>query len=493
MADARAVTRLLDELLWTLRREGFVISTAQAIDAARAVRAVGLGDREVMREALAAVVVGRARERPRFDATFAAFFDAARTEGRGARLPLLERLARRGFSEPELAELRALLEALASAGDVGDAAGADGGLATLLALLEGGAELDRRLQLGAVTRTLASMQSALQLGFFAHRVLDEVGVPRARSALGFLRARLADAFGVRGEALADALAAELDDAAEEARRHVRAVLARRSSGSDTARPRGEGSRAVGPRRTTDVAFTSLTDAEIGEVRRAVRAFAERLRGGERVRARRARKGRIDPHKMLRRALATGGVPFSPCRRRRRRDRPRLLVLCDVSDSVRAAATFMLEVVAVAHELFERTRSFVFVSELGETTRLFAESSVDRALAHAYGGGVVPVTHNSNYGRVLRAFEARHLHELDRRTTVVVLGDGRTNYHDAAADVLRRIRERARALVWLCPEPRAAWASGDSAMSRYETECTHVLEVKTARDLEDATRLLVALR
>ena len=107
--------------------------------------------------------------------------------------------------------------------------------------------------------------------------------------------------------------------------------------------------------------------------------------------------------------------------------------------------------------------------------------------------MVSVADNSNYGRVLRAFEARHLPDVDRRTTVVILGDGRTNYHDDAADVLDRIRARARALLWLCPESPAQYALGDSAMSRYAPRCTRVLEVRCARDLEVAARAILALR
>ena len=155
-------------------------------------------------------------------------------------------------------------------------------------------------------------------------------------------------------------------------------------------------------------LASLDDAEVEEVRRAVRAFVQRLRGGERVRRRRARKGRIDAHATLRRAMRTGGVPFMLARRARRRDKPRLVLLCDVSDSVRSVARFLLELTYAAQELFDRTRTFVFVSELGETTRLFAEEPIETALSRAYAGGVVPVTHNSNYGRMLRAFEERVL-------------------------------------------------------------------------------------
>jgi uncharacterized protein with von Willebrand factor type A (vWA) domain len=165
----------------------------------------------------------------------------------------------------------------------------------------------------------------------------------------------------------------------------------------------------------------------------------------------------------------------------------------VSDSVRSVARFMLELTYGAQELFDRTRTFVFVSELGETTQLFAEERIETALARAYSGAIVPVTHNSSYGRVLAQFEERVLRDVDRRTTVVILGDGRTNYQSDGAEVLDAIRARARAVVWLCPEPRAAWATGDSAMPRYAPKCTRVLEVRCARDLEDAARLLLTLR
>src|SRR5262245_36873138 len=103
-------------------------------------------------------------------------------------------------------------------------------------------------------------------------------------------------------------------------------------------------------------------------------------------------------------MRTSGVPFTVQRRLKRRDKPRLLLLCDVSDSMRAVARFMLELTYSAQELFERTRSFVFVSDLAEATSLFEREPMRVALSHAYGGGVVSVAENSNYGRVLRAFE-----------------------------------------------------------------------------------------
>ncbi|MBX3220371.1 MAG: VWA domain-containing protein [Labilithrix sp.] len=462
--------RVTDELLWVLRREGLAIATSQAIDAVRALDLVGFESREDVREALAAVIVQRPRDRVRFDRAFDAFFSRS-----SHRRTLWERLAGQGFGEAELALLRELLEQLAASSPDG----------ALNALIGRGADLDRLLHLAGTSRVLEAMQSPLQAGFYTHRLLERVGAREARDALGALRPRLVDALGdERAAALASALEAELAAASDDVRVFVKQTLDERES---------EREREGGPRDLLSTPFSSLDDREVEEVRRAVRRFVQRLRGGERVRRRRARQGRVDPRRTLRLAMRTGGVPAELAYRARRRDKPRLVVLCDVSESVRTVARFLLELAYASQELFSGTRTFVFVSELGETTRLFDEHPVETALARAYSGAVVPVTHNSNYGRALRAFEERVVPELDRRTTVVVLGDGRTNYHDPAAGVLDAIRARARALVWLCPEPRAAWATGDSAMPRYAARCTDVLEVRCARDLEDAARLLVTLR
>ena len=466
MADVRAALRVTDELLWVLRRSGFAIATSQAIDAVRAVRAVGLESPVLVRDAIASVVVKRARDRGRFDAVFDAFFSGS------PRPTLWERLAADGFTASELDTLRELLDAFVTSAP-------DGALGPLV---HRGAELDRLLQLAGGAQMLDGMQSALQAGFYTHRLLEHVGTWRAQDELAGLRVRLVDAMGPeRADVLVRALQREVQRAADDVRSFVQGTLARRDA------DRARGGDVLG------TPLTSLDEAEVEEVRRAVRAFVQRLRGGERVRRRRSRKGRIDAHATLRRAMRTGGVPFRLARRARRRDKPRLVLLCDVSDSVRSVARFLLELTYAAQELFDRTRTFVFVSDLGETTRLFAEEPIESALARAYSGAVVPVTHNSNYGRVLHAFEERVLRDVDRRTTVVILGDGRTNYQADAAEVLDAIRARARAVIWLCPEPRAAWATGDSAMPRYAPKCTRVLEVRCARDLEDAARLLLALR
>jgi uncharacterized protein with von Willebrand factor type A (vWA) domain len=460
VADPRSLIRWIDELLWRLRREGFAISVAQALDVARAIRAVGLSDRTHLREAVACVVVSRRQVRDSFDAAFDAFF---REPAGGA----YAQMAEREFTASEIDMLRRLVEELEGAG------------AELDVLLRGGADVDRRVARAGLGEAVDA-EADWQLGFQTHRLLRAVGIERARSALPRLRSRLA-AMGPRGEGLAGEVAAAIERLDASLRAQVRRTYDARVA----LRARAEREDPL------EVRFEALDEALAERVRRALRTFSERLTGSARVRRRRAKRGRLDLRRTLRRSSKTAGVPFVLVRRRPRRSPPKLVVLCDVSESMRAAARFMLQLTAGAQEIFEDARSFVFVSELGETTDLLRGRAGRAALDAAWqGAGRVRTDENSNYGRALRAFEQTIERALDRRTIVVVLGDGRTHHHDAAPEVLDRLRARARALLWLCPEARSRWAVGDSAMLRYAPRCTRVFEVRSVADLERAARSFV---
>jgi uncharacterized protein with von Willebrand factor type A (vWA) domain len=455
---------VIDNFLWILRREGFTISPAQAIEAARAAREVGLADRMLLRDAIACVVVDDHAERATYDHLFGEFFSLnARPQP-----DLPARLLAQGFSRSELAALRELL---------GDFLSPEG-RARLRALLSGGTDLDHLLASVAVKKLLARLNGPLQKGFFAHQLTEELGIDRARTALAFLKEGLIERMApARAEELVQALVRELQRSErrirERVEKHVDAALAREEASG-------------GPMSTP---FALLTDAEIAEVRHGVRKLAERLRGAARVKSRHRRRGRIDPARTIRKALATGGVPFQLVRRDQTRDRPRLMILCDVSDSVRQASRFMLEFVYAAQELFDRTRSFVFVSDIAEVTRLFDEKGVSESVIQSAMTSV-DTAHNSYYARAFLHFEQQFMSAIDRRTTVVILGDGRTNYQATGVDVIAEMRARAHSVLWLCPEPRSRWGEGDSAMPAFAAESTQALVVTSGADLERAARELV---
>src|SRR5690606_3535611 len=181
---------------------------------------------------------------------------------------------------------------------------------------------------------------------------------------------------------------------------------------------GARDRARAPADLLERPFHQLDLEDVRQMRLVVRRIAERLKARVKRREQRRRHGRLDVRRTLRASLATDGVPVRLCFRRRRRDRPELLVLCDVSDSVRSASIFMLQFAYSLAELFRRVRGFVFVDRLGEVTELFQSQDLDEALAAVHEGRVVSVFANSDYGRALRELAAAHLESISRRTTVV---------------------------------------------------------------------------
>jgi uncharacterized protein with von Willebrand factor type A (vWA) domain len=454
----------LDNFLWVLRREGFTLSTAQAIDAVRAAREVGLSDRMLLRDAVACVVVDHAVSRARYDELFDEFFSLhARPQP-----DLPSRLLAQGFSRAELAALRTLL---------GDFLSPEG-RARLRALLSGGTELDHLLASEGVRKHLSRLNGPLQKGFFTHQLIEELGIERARSALDFLREALTETLDPRrAEELVRALVRELERSERRVRERVDKHVAKAVAAEET---------WDGP---MSMPFALLAGSEIDEVRRGVRKLAERLRGAARVKSRHQRRGRVDPARTMRKSLSSGGIPFQLVRRDKRRDRPRLMILCDVSDSVRQASRFMLEFVYAIQELFDRTRSFVFVSDIAEVTRLFERRGISDAVLEAALSSV-DTAHNSYYARAFLHFEQQFMSAIDRRTTVVILGDGRTNYQATGADVVAEMRARAHSVLWLCPEPRSRWGAGDSSMPAFAAEVTQALVVASGADLERAARELV---
>lgn len=457
---------VLDELCWTLRREGFAIPPEKAALAARAVALVGFDDPRAVEDALATVLAESERDAERLRRLVRRNFDPSSAHRRD----LAARLAAGGLDAEAVASVRAIAESLAEGGDTS---------ALLLLSLLDARTLSHRLLSRDVSSALASAASPATRGYFVERVSELVGLRAARGAAARLRvallAALGDDVGGRAAALVEQ---ELADARGDLRDHVLSRIA-------AAAPAASPTLAHKP-------FIELDAAESAEVRRAVRALAARLSGGLRVRRRHARRGRLDARRTLRAATRTGGAPIRLVRRDQRRERPRLMILADVSASVRPAAVFLLELTVALHELFDRVRSFVFVSEIVEATPLFATEG-SRAISRVLSGEVVPLDRDSSYARALAGFDAQAGADVDRDTTVVIVGDGRTNYGDPRVDLVARLRERARRVLWLCPEPRARWGAADSAMPAYARAAGEVLQASCAADLEAAARAMVRRR
>ena len=220
---------------------------------------------------------------------------------------------------------------------------------------------------------------------------------------------------------------------------------------------------------------------------AVRRLLRALRGAPRPRRHVSGRGSIDSRRTMRTNMRYDGIPFRPVLVSKKEDRPQLLVLCDVSLSVRATSGFALHLVHGLQSVASKVRSFAFVDQVAEITDLFDDHHIQQALALVMAGrgdgGVVDVDADSDYGAALGQFLDEFGSAITRRTTVVVIGDGRGNGKDPALGTFEEIARRARHVVWLTPEPRYSWALGRCDLPLYEQYCDHVEVVRNLRALE----------
>lgn len=289
--------------------------------------------------------------------------------------------------------------------------------------------------------------------------------------LGWLN-ELEDADGDEADAAAlrSRLTGVLENLPQAIKRHLEALLALENTVIET-------------REQREAKIDRISEIERAELEDSLRRLARSLHGALTHRRRTAAAGRVDPGKTMRRNMRFDGVPFMPVTARRSEDRPRLVVLADVSLSVRATSRFTLNLVHGLQDLFTQVRSFAFVDRPVETTELFRDHGSERALGLIFGGDVLDVDANSDYGAVFGEFVAEHSSALNRRTTVLVLGDGRTNAKDPNLTAFEEISRRVRETVWLTPEPRYSWGLGSCDLPSYAEFCSRVRVVRDLGGLE----------
>jgi uncharacterized protein with von Willebrand factor type A (vWA) domain len=239
----------------------------------------------------------------------------------------------------------------------------------------------------------------------------------------------------------------------------------------------------------------VDERERAELEEALRRIARQLRGAPTSRQRNTARGRVNPGRTMRKNMRYEGIPFQPVTTSRAPDKPRLLLLTDVSLSVRTTARFTLHLVHGMQSLFTQARSFAFVDAPVEITELFAEHPLERALGLVFdglpAGGLLDVDASSDYGATFTQFLAEHSAALDRRTTLIMLGDGRGNGTDARLDDFHEITRRVRETIWLTPEPRYSWGLGACDLPRYAEFCDRVQVVGDLAGLQRAAQLIAA--
>ena len=260
------------------------------------------------------------------------------------------------------------------------------------------------------------------------------------------------------------------------RRELERQLIERTETLPPARPLAELDRALPTSPTQDLAAVHRA---VSQMKRRLATLGHEQRGRKRAHT-------VDVRRTMRASLETGGVPMHLRYRPKRPRRPEIYVLCDVSTSVTSASVFFLSVLHALHDSFRKLRSFVFIERISEVTEIFEHERDFREIARRVSseGGVADVSGYTDYGRVWLEFLTEISDDLDPRSTVIVLGDARTNGREPHAEVFAQVAERAGRLFWLNPEPKLYWNYGDSVMAAYERHCDGAFECWTTRHLEN---------
>jgi hypothetical protein len=233
----------------------------------------------------------------------------------------------------------------------------------------------------------------------------------------------------------------------------------------------------------------LDPDDIDALRDELKRLAARLRSRASLRQRRAKEGNPDPKATIRRNLRYGGVPMD-LQHRHRHLKPRLVVICDISTSMRPYVEFLLTLIYELQDQVAKVRSFIFISDMHEVTHYFKEKRPLIAVQSVLDENP-PGSYNTNLGHSLETFFSDYLDAVDGRTTVIILGDGRNNYNDPRIDLAYDLRRRARRVLWFNPEPEHTWGTGDSDMLKYVPVASGVYRVSNLAQLVDAIDRIMA--
>jgi hypothetical protein len=443
------------------RGAGVRLSPAESIDAMRAVAKVGFADRAILRDTFLLTLAKTQDEKKALGDCFDLFFDqpepsqAAPEDGKA--------------DEQEGAEPNAASDTQGDAS--GDRQPQDLGPLAQMLLAQDRNEIAAAIANAANAASLSDIRYFTQRGIFSGRILDQMGIQRLRDDL--------DGLAATNPALAERLTGALEALRDTVRETVSQALLLYG------REEAENLRNEILR---NAPLSRIEPRQVEQMRHLIRQIARRLRERYSKPRKRQRRGHLDVRRTIRRNAAWGSVPFLTAWKRKHRDRPKIVALCDVSGSVARVSDFFLLLIHSLHEVVSDVRSFAFSGHLIEVSDILEAKSPEEAMAEIMSKAGFG---SSDYGNSFADFEKQWMNSITPQTTVIVLGDARTNNLDPRADILRRIGERSKRLVWLNPEGRMAWGWGDSEMPRYSTFCTVVRQCATAQQLERAVSDIVA--
>lgn len=434
----------LEQFFRALRAADVRVSPAEAIDATRAVAVTGYADRALFKDALCATLAKSSDEVGRFDAVFETFFarDAVQVPPPSASPQ----------GEPSAEDMAATESSpLAQAVLQGDAA-----------------QVQQTMEEAAARAGVADIRLTTQRSRLTRRLLEEMGLEEIERII-------ANARRMPGQ---QGLADRLDDARRSLFEQAQTYVARQHDLYAAGSAKALREERLAKKQLNADGGVDPVDYQL--MAALVKKMAKRLAAKYSRRRHIAHKGHLDVRKTLRRSLAYGGVPFDIQFKVKKVDKPSIVAICDVSKSVAAAAQFLLTFLYSLNEVVDRLEAFAFSGRMISVNDILDDHGVEQAIFHVLQQIGFQQT---DYGRSLQDFSEQHLDKLDRRTTVIILGDGRSNFADPRLDLMKEIHDRSRAVIWLNPEPESYWAQGDSVMHRYARFCHVAKQCGTLEQLE----------
>jgi uncharacterized protein with von Willebrand factor type A (vWA) domain len=475
----RPLLELLNGFIRELRAAGLPVSLTENLDAMEAVKHIPLEDREAFKYALAATLIKSNAHWRAFETVFEVYFSL-----RGKQYTLedddladkLERDLEEGAEGPPMEG------AGSGAGGSTDALSPEE-LAEMLyrALLNGDDAMMRALARQAVKR-FAGMEPGRPVGgtYYLYRTLRNLDLD---NVLDRLVAQAREAAPEPLTPLEERLEHdEYEHRVDQLKKEIEAEIRRRLVADRGVEAMAKTLRKPLPE---DVDFMHASREEMVSLRKAIHPLTRKLAVRLARKRRHGRKGALDFRNTVRHSLSYGGVPADPKFRYPRPSKPEIFVIADISGSVASFARFTLQLVYAISNQFSKVRAFVFIDGIDEVTRFFEGvddigEAVHRVNSEA---DVVWVDGHSDYGHAFEVFWQRWGKEIGPKTTVLVLGDARNNYHASQSWVLKEIAKKARHLFWLNPEPRAYWNTGDSIVGEYGVFCDGSFECRNLRQLE----------
>ena len=478
------VLDLMSGFIVELRNAGLPVSLTENLDAMEAVKEIPLEDRQAFKYALGATLVKSNSHWRAFETIFEVYFSL--------------RVAEYNIVDGESDTPGELGRDEQDSQQPGEGRGQSGGmdgltpeeLAQMLmqALMNGDQAMMRALAKQAVQR-FAGMEPGRPVGgtYYLYRTLRNLDLDNMLEKLMQANKDSAQQDLTKLEERLEK--DEFESRIEQFKQEVEAEIRRKLVADRGAEAMAKTLRKPLPE---DVDFMHASRDEMQSLKKALQPLTRKLAARLARKRRHGRKGPLDFRNTVRHSLSYGGVPADPKFKYPRPAKPELMVVADISGSVAAFARFTLMLVYAIQGQFSKVRSFVFIDGLDEVTSYFKNTEDSSEAIHRVNteADVVWVDGHSDYGHAFEVFWEKYGKDINAKTTILLLGDARNNYHAAQSWVVKEMQKRGRHVYWLNPEPKSYWNTGDSIVGEYGTFTDGVYECRNLRQLEGFVEKLV---